>query len=171
MRKWHQRLAMADTQPVQPIGVLKNRFFIYLFFLVHMLMFGLSGFFLSYGDPDTPLLFVYAHGGIAILVYTVFYLVIFGVDEVRWMYTNAILGFVGIYTQIGWLLSLFGRDVAEYPLYRHITPFLYVTLYTFLLRQFVLDVTRSRGNEKRQKRVEQAYVAVITAAYLVSYFL
>jgi hypothetical protein len=31
------------------------------------------------------------HGGIAIVVYLVFYLVIFGLDEVKWMLINAVL--------------------------------------------------------------------------------
>src|SRR5690606_34077728 len=50
--------------------------FIYPFFLFHMLTFGVAGFLLAYGAQDAA--FVYLHGGIAIIVYLVFYLVIFG---------------------------------------------------------------------------------------------
>jgi len=51
---------------------------IYLFFLVHMLVFGGSGFFIAYSDLNTDVGFLYMHGGIAIFVYTIFYLVFFG---------------------------------------------------------------------------------------------
>lgn len=146
-------------------------YIIYPFFLVHMLMFGLSGFIMAYANDGPPLLFLYAHGGIAIFVYTVFYLTIFGRDEVKWMFINAGLGVLGIYTQIGWLLSLFGKEVSDYPAYRHVTPFLYFILYTFLIRNAVLDLMKARDNETRRKRVEYVYVAVTTAIYVVSYFL
>jgi hypothetical protein len=87
--------------------------FVYPFFLFHMLMFGISGFLLAYGVGDV--IFLYMHGGIAIVVYVIFYLLIFGRDQVQWMFINAALGVVGIYSQIGWILSLFGRDAGDYP--------------------------------------------------------
>ena len=43
--------------------------FIYPFFLVHMLMFSASGFFMAYNDKPAPVGFLYMHGGIAIVVY------------------------------------------------------------------------------------------------------
>ena len=111
--------------------------FIYPFFGIHMLMFGLSGFFLAYGPSQPDLMFLYLHGGIAILVYLAFYLVIFGRDEIQWMFINAALGILGIYSQIGWILARFGKSIDNYPWYVSITPFLYYVLYTFLLRQFL----------------------------------
>ena len=69
---------------------------IYPFFLVHMLIFGLSGFFMAYSDKGFSLLFLYVHGGFAILVYITFYLAIFECDEVKWMFINAFLGITGI---------------------------------------------------------------------------
>ena len=146
-------------------------YMIYPFFLAHMLMFGGSGFFMAYTDKGPPALFLYAHGGIAILVYTVFYLAIFGRDEVKWMFINAGLGLLGIYTQIGWLLSLFGKEVGDYPFYRHVIPFLYFVLYTFLVRNAVLDLMRAREDEIRRKRVESVYVAASVVIYVVTYFL
>ena len=44
--------------------------FIYPFFGIHMLMFGLSGFLLAYAPEHADLTFLYLHGGIAIVVYT-----------------------------------------------------------------------------------------------------
>ena len=139
--------------------------FVYPFFLVHMLMFGGSGFVLAYG-ADGDVGFLYMHGGLAIVVYTVFYLVIFGVDAVRWMFINAALGLVGIYTQIGWILGFFfGRNVDDFPWYVHAVPMLYYVLYTFLLRQLVLDLTRSRDNPARRRWVEAAYILLSLIAY------
>jgi hypothetical protein len=63
--------------------------FVYPFFLVHMLAFGLSGFFMAYSSKGPDVSFLYMHGGFAILVYTIFYLTIFGVDQVKWMFINA----------------------------------------------------------------------------------
>jgi len=144
---------------------------VYPFFLFHMLMFGGSGFLMAYADNHPDLSFLYMHGGFAILIYTVFYLVIFGRDEVKWMFINAALGFVGIYTQIGWILSLFGKEIGDYPIHVHVIPFLYFVLYTFLLRHAVLDITHSREDHRKKKRVEFGYVAVLVVGYIISYYL
>lgn len=142
------------------------KLFIYPFFLVHMLAFGGSGFFMAYGATDVPILFLYAHGGIAIFVYIMFYLAIFGKDEVKWMFINAALGLLGIYTQIDWLLSFFNKQASDFPFYVHVVPFLYFVLYTFLLRQMLIDITGSRYNEHRQKIVEYCYVFISSGFYL-----
>lgn len=146
------------------------KWFVYPFFLVHMLMFGFAGFMLAYG-ADGDVGFLYMHGGLAIVVYTVFYVAIFGVDQVLWMFTNAALGVTGIYTQIGWIIGLFGRNPADYPWYVHAVPMLYFVLYTFLLRQLVLDLTRSRDDPGRRRLVEAAYVVLTLATYAATYFL
>lgn len=143
----------------------KSRMFIYLFFGFHMLMFGLSGFFMAYAQDRPDLTFIYLHGGFAILVYLVFYLVIFGRDSVKWMLINATLGILGIYSQIGWILGFFGKNIDDYPWYVHITPFLYYVLYTFLLRQFLIDVTGSRDNPNRRVWIETGYVVVSLLVY------
>lgn len=144
---------------------------IYPFFLLHMLMFGGSGFFMAYVKGGPPVLFLYAHGGFAILVYTVFYLAIFGRDEVKWMFINAGLGFLGICSEIGWLLSLFGKKVSDYPVYVHVIPFLYYVLYTFLIRQAVLDLMNAREDEAKRKKAGGIYVALSLVLYTIFYFL
>jgi hypothetical protein len=146
-------------------------YFVYPFFLVHMLAFGGSGFFMAYAKSRPDVTFLYLHGGFAILVYTVFYLAMFGRDEVKWMFINAALGLVGIYTQIGWILSLFGKQIGDYPIHVHVIPFLYFVLYTFLLRQAVLDMTHSREKDRKKQRVEYGYVAVLVLVYVISYYL
>ncbi|GGA83412.1 hypothetical protein GCM10011521_22200 [Arenimonas soli] len=146
-------------------GEVAPKWFIYPFFLFHMGMFGLSGFFMAYGADDMDLVFLYMHGGIAIVVYLVFYLAIFGLDQVRWMFINAGLGLLGIWVEIKWILSLFGKSLDDYPMAVHVTPFLYYILYTFLIRQLVLDVFRARENPARRRRVEFAYVALSLLVY------
>jgi len=139
--------------------------FIYLFFGVHMLAFGLSGFFMAYASDGPDLVFLYMHGGIAIVVYMVFYLTIFGRDQVKWMLINAALGILGIHAQVGWILARFGRRIDDYPWQVHVIPFLYYVLYTFLLRQFLIDATRSRDNPRRRAIVDTAYVVLSVVVY------
>ena len=158
---------MPDTETAAtPRGAIaKAGWFIYPFFGIHMLMFGLSGFLMAYASKGPDLGFLYMHGGIAIAVYLVFYLAIFGRDEVKWMLVNAGLGILGIYSQIGWILGKFGKDIDDYPWNVHVVPFLYYILYTFLLRQFLIDVTGSRDNPARRSLVNNGYVVVSLLVY------
>ena len=142
---------------------------IYPFFLVHMAAFGASGFFLAYGGAFIE--FVFMHGGIAILVYVVFYLAIFGRDEVEWMFINAGIGIFGIVSQIDWILSLFGRHVGDYPWYVHVIPVLYFILYTFLLRHALLDLFGARQDDVKRAKVEWGYVGGSLAAYALLHVL
>jgi len=144
---------------------------VYPFFLIHMLIFGGSGFLMAYSHSGPSASFLFLHGGFSIAIYTVFYLTIFGRDEVKWMFINAGLGLLGICSQIDWMLSFFGKHIGDYPIYRHVIPFLYFILYTFLLRNAVLDITKSREDENRRKVVENAYIVVSVAVYAVSCFL
>ena len=141
------------------------KWFAYPFFAIHMLMFGFSGFVMAYTSDGPPVGFMYLHGGIAIIVYVAFYLTIFGRDEIKWMVINAALGVFGIYAQIGWILARFDKRIDDFPWYAHVTPFLYYVLYTFLLRQLLLDVTRSRDNPARRALVNNAYVVVSLVVY------
>ncbi len=144
-------------------------YFIYPFFLFHMLMFGLSGFYMAYASDGPELSFLYLHGGFAIFVYTIFYLAIFGVDEVKWMFINSALGLFGIYAQIDWILSLFGKRAGDFPPSVHVIPFLYYILYTFLLYQMILDISGARENPERKKAVEGFYVVGSLLVYGMLY--
>ena len=143
--------------------------FVYPFFLVHMLAFGLTGFVMAYAG--LPIGIVFMHGGISIAVYLIFYLVIFGLDEVKWMFINAGLGLFGIISQINWILSLFGKHVGDYPIYVHIIPFLYFVLYTFLIRHAVLDLLGVRDDETIRPKVEYGYIGASLAFYLFAHLL
>ena len=139
--------------------------FVYPFFLIHMLMFGLSGFLMAYSSDGPDVGFLYMHGGFAILVYVIFYFTIFGVDQVKWMFINAALGLFGIYAQIDGILSLFGKRAEDFPWYVHVIPFLYYVLYTFLLYQLVHHVSGSHKSESRKRLVELLYVVISVLIY------
>ena len=149
-----------------PAGSNVSGWMIYPFFLFHMAMFGGSGFLIAYGGTGAPDFFLFLHGGFAISIYIVFYLAIFGRDEVKWMFINAGLGFLGILAEIRWLLGLFGKQIGDYPWTVHVVPFLYYVLYTFLLRQMLLDVTGARDKPARREMVDRLYVVVSLAVYL-----
>lgn len=145
------------------LKILKERH--YIFFLFHMFMFGGSGFIMAYAKSGPPLVFLYAHGGFAIIVYTAFYIKSFGRDEIKWMFINSALGLMGIYSQIGWILEAFGKNIDDYPLSAHVIPFLYYVLYTFLIRQLLLDLFNARENTKRKSNVQTTYVIFTTLFY------
>lgn len=130
-----------------------------------MAAFGGSGFFMAYGMKQAEVGGLIALGSMPILVYLLFYTALFGVDKVKWMAINAALGIYGISIEVGWILALFGKKVSDYSWYVHIVPFTYYVLYTFLLRQAVLDISGAREDEKRRKRVDQAYVWGSLAVY------
>ncbi len=137
--------------------------------MVHMLAFGLSGFYMAYSPEGPGAGFLYLHGGFAILVYLVFYLSLFGREEIKWMFINAGLGLFGIYAEIGWILDRFGTTLEDYPFSIHVIPFLYYVLYTFLLRQALIDLTRSRANIDRRHFVERLYIILSVLVYVVIY--
>jgi hypothetical protein len=144
---------------------------VYPFFMVHMLMFGGSGFFMAYADNPPPVAFLYAHGGFAILIYSIFYLIFFGKEQVKWMFINAALGIFGIYAEIDFLLGAFGKHVSDFPFYVHVIPFLYYVLYTFLLRQAVLDIFNAREDEAKENRINQYYVVISLIIYGLIFFI
>lgn len=143
-----------------PIEVLRKPWYaVYPPFGLHMLVFAGSGFLLAYGDDQVPLAVLFGHGGFAILAYLVFYLGVFGRDAVAWMFVNAALGVLVTWTSIDLLLGLFGRSAADYPVHLHVIPFLYVTLYAFLVRQALTDLFGARQNPARQRWVDAVFVA------------
>lgn len=141
---------------------------VYPFFLVHMLAFGVSGFAMAYFQ-EVSVSFLYMHGGVAIFIYLIFYSAIFGREEVKWMLINAILGIFGLYSEIGILLSFTGKTISNFPWYIHVVPFMYYVLYTFLIRQVVIEITGSRDDERRSKFVNYMYVLVSVIIYSVFY--
>jgi hypothetical protein len=144
---------------------------IYPFFLVHMLVFGTSGFLMAYAAVKPDIGFLYLHGGGAITIYVLFYLRIFGADEVKWMFVNAGLGMAGIYSQIAWILERMGKDIGDVRWYVHVVPFLYYVLYVFLIRQAFLDLFRAREDPARRARADAAYVVVSLVVCAVFYLL
>ena len=166
--KLHSEVSVSGRK--YPRGSELAWYMVYPFFLLHMLGFGLSGFFMAYSSDGPDIGFLYAHGGFAIFVYLVFYFALFGVDQVKWMFINAALGLFGIYAQINLILSLFDKRADQFPWYVHVIPFLYYVLYTFLIYQMVLDVSGARDNEARKRIVEGFYVVGSIGIYTLIYF-
>ncbi len=131
------KLKLNEIKKGEKVG--KPHIGIYLFFLVHMFGFGSSGFFLAY-DTNTIYLMALMHGGIAIFVYIIFYIAIFGLDAIKWMVINAIIGISQTYYIIDSIGGVFINNWSfdNYPFYRHIIPAIYIVLYTFLVRRFIL---------------------------------
>lgn len=136
-----------------------------------MLLFGAAGFAMAYqGDADA-LEFSYVHGGIAIFVYLIFYLCIFGFEQIKWMVINAMLGLYGISVEINWILNAaFDKSVNDFSYHHHIMPFIYYVLYTFLLRQGLLDMFKAHLSETRRQIVNTVYVAVSLLIYSILYW-
>jgi cytochrome bd-type quinol oxidase subunit 2 len=68
-------------------------------------------------------------------------------------------------------LSLFGRHIGDYPKHIHVIPFLYYILYTFLIRNAILDLAKAREDERKRRFVDNAYIVGSLAVYAVSYLL
>ena len=132
-----------------------------------MAIFGGSGFIRTYGDNRPDLTYIYRHGGIAITVYVFFYFAIFGRDEVKRMFLNALFGLLRKGVQVGWLLSLFDRESSTCPLSVYVTPFLFFLLYSFLMRRAVLDLINSLDDPARRKTMKKRYNSVTLAVNAV----
>ncbi|WP_237057402.1 hypothetical protein [Microbulbifer sediminum] len=145
--------------------------FLYPFFLFHMGVFGSVPFYQAYFSTDPSFSTIFLFGGFGLYVYIFFYNLIFGRDAIRWMFINAGLGIWGIYNELDILLGLTGRSLADFsPLY-HLVPFAYYVMYTFLLRQGVIDLLGARQDETRRRKVEHGYIAISLLVYTGLYFL
>ncbi|MCF7835225.1 hypothetical protein K9M48_04215 [Candidatus Gracilibacteria bacterium] len=127
----------------------KERLFIYIFFTIHVFGFGAAGFLLSYGEEDLSSTF--AMGGFAIFVYLVFYFVIFGWEDIKRMFINALIGIFGIYAWMGDILSLFDKNIDNFSRQYHIVPGVFFVIYTFLLRHALIDLSQSLFSKKYGK--------------------
>ncbi|MEM7278562.1 MAG: hypothetical protein AAF385_10585 [Pseudomonadota bacterium] len=133
-------------------------------------MFGVGGFLMAYHQGGQPMVILIVHAGFACSLYLLWYVDIFGFGKVKWMVINATLGLFGIYAQLGWILGLFGADIGDYPWYRHFFPAFYYVLYTFLLHQTLLDITKVRHDPFKKMFVNGLYVFGSTLGYSLILF-
>jgi len=122
---------------------------------------------MAYFAESVDIAFLYMHGGFAISIYLIFYLVIFGRDAIKWMVINALIGIFGIYSELRIILGLFDKNIADYSFAVHVIPFSYYILYTFLIYRAVLSFTGADDNPQRKRIVEQSYIAVSVTVYLI----
>lgn len=137
----------------------------YLFFLVHMAIFGIGCLYLSYSDGGKNSINALLFSILPIYVYVKFYIALFDLDDIRWLFINSALGFFGIFAQLDFILSLFDATVDDYRGYVHIAPFTYFILYTFLIRHALLDFIASRFDKNKQRLIENAYIAISIIFY------
>ena len=137
----------------------------YLFFLVHMAIFGIGCLYMSYSDGGKSSINALLFSIFPLYVYIKFYLVLFGLDDIRWLFINSALGFFGIFAQLDFILYLFDATVDDYPGYVHIAPFIYFILYTFLIRHALLDLIASRFDKNKQRLIENTYIATSIIFY------
>jgi hypothetical protein len=145
--------------------------FAYEGLMLHMFFFGVAVIFLAYLDPSPSTFFLYMWGAFGATLYIGIYSAMFGADEVKWLFINSGLGILGIATQMDWLLSLIGLGLADFPVYIHVVPFIYYVLYTFLLRQALLDLFRAYERPALQRTVNGGYVVFSIAVYVGSWWL
>ena len=142
---------------------------VYPFFLLHMLFMGFFVFHDAYFRGPTEEISYF--GDVFIIgIYLFFYIPIFGIDEVKWLIKNSLVGMFGVYAEVDILLSYFNKNISEFPFYVHIFPFLFYSLYTFLFRQIFIDITYSRGNKKRTEIVSYIYLFLSLAIYSFLFF-
>jgi hypothetical protein len=157
------RVMRSTSEDRGGIDALGAGMFVYPFFLIHMGAFGFVGFLLTYSGLALDV--VVMQGIIAIPLYLIFYLFIFGRDEILWMFVNAGLGVFGIASQLDFILGLFGKHVSDYPPEVHIIPALYWIMYTFLVRHLLLDLFGARVDPLKRSRVHIGYVLGSVAVY------
>lgn len=141
---------------------------IYVFFLIHILAFGSSGFALAYSS-EPSIFFLYIHGGIAITAYISFYKYIFGVDAVRWIFINSAIGIFGIYNELRIVFHYFDKDISDFAWYVHVIPFTYYIMYTFLIYQTILLLGRADKSTTRRTIIEVAYALFTLGIYYAIY--
>lgn len=142
---------------------------IFPFFLLHMLGFGTSGFFIAYFLPASAVPLLYAHGGLAIGIYLIFYLTIFGKETIKWLFINSTLGIFGVLAEIDFLLNQFGKSIYNFPYYISAIPTLYYILYTFLIRQAFLEFSGATEDETKARRAEQLFVGCSVILHLLAF--
>lgn len=144
---------------------------VYPFFLAHILGFGAAFFYAAYFAEGTELSGLYIGGLFVSGIYFLFYFTMFGREEVEWMLVNALLGLLGTYTQIGWILALFGKSAGDYSANVHVIPFIFFVLFAFLLRRAVLDLFYAKAGMKKEQIANTAYVIISLLIHGVPYLL
>ncbi len=143
---------------------------IYPVFLFHVLVIGSALFYTAYSGKGPPAVFLVLGGISSAAIYTLLYLAVFGFDEIKWMFINAGLGILGIFSQLDFAVSFFGWKLNKYPWYIHIVPFLHYILYTFLVRQMILDILKAREDESKRRKADGIYVLISLVIYSGLYF-
>lgn len=145
---------------------------VYGSFIIYVLVIAPVIFNETYVQRDINLGYFLLLGGFLPLIYLLFYRSVFGIEEVRWIFINSILGIFGTFAELNWLLKyLYEKQISDFPFYYHIVPIIHYILLTYVLRQAVIDTFRARDNEKRRIYVNILYVIFSILIYFSLYFI
>ena len=141
--RWWWSLKMTINGKKVEWSATKKMIYWYLFFLVHMLVFWVMWFVMSYAvDPteaDTQV-FSILFSWLAIVAYMLFYYKIFGREKIQWMAFNALIGIPNTYWLLEQIVTTFNlTSWSSTQTYQHIIPGIYIVLYIFLVRHMCID--------------------------------
>ncbi|ACV27578.1 hypothetical protein Kkor_2168 [Kangiella koreensis DSM 16069] len=126
----------------------------------------------TYIQRDINLTYFLFLGGFFPLIYLLYYRSVFGRDAILWIFINSILGILGTFAELNWLLKYFyEKEVSDFPFYYHIVPAIHYILLTYVLRQAIIDTFHARDNDKRLFYVNILYVVLSILIYSSLYFI
>ena len=158
-----------------PSTPFRKRVGIYLFFLADMAGFGTLTFYLTYHQQQGE---SYMVGAMLVIIYVLFYLMLFGADDVLWLFINGLLGALMVRSWLETLAtpfipppSMLGHgiitDFDGFPVVRHILPGAVFLMYQFMLRNFLIDALGARFNPRRKRYVGWLFVVVSVVQILL----
>jgi hypothetical protein len=156
-----------------PVTTISPIFF-YIFFLFHSWIFAISWFMIFY-TGQMPL-FGFLHWWIAIFVYLSLYSAVFWKEEIRNMLIGALIWALQIYSWLELIWSSlinetwYYKTFASMPLYYHIVPGLYFIMYTFLLKNAMIDLIWARNNPERSNIANWTFYIISLLFFLLPKF-
>lgn len=144
--------------------------FIYPFFLVHMAAFWYSWFSISYSEPGRLFLFGFIHWWFAIFVYMIFYLAIFWLDKIKDMLIWALIGIMWTIARLEKIIPYRWHEIWDYYRAAHIIPGLYFVMYTFLIKQALIDIISIFHKKHAKKIAEIIYIWIGISVLGVIFF-
>ena len=144
---------------------------VYGFFTVIIALHFWLVFDITYIQQDIVLGFTLCFGIFLPVLYLLAYRSIFGLAEIRWLIVNSIIGIIGVLAELDWVLSYFyDKSLSDFNVFFHIIPCVHYIMFTFVLRQAVIDSFHARYNLKRREYVNLGFTLISTILYVALYF-
>lgn len=91
---------------------------------------------------------------IGIAICTSVYYIFFKFDNLKWLFKNTLIGIIGIWFELGLILTLMGKDIYDYPFYCHIIPIWFYAIYISVIRINRIDRANARRDKKQKVKIE-----------------